>query len=138
MVSSLYADNREWDSARLLLLSPPTPIPNSPFGKIPCGNQCVLSDTQEGTKDLGRNWKHTDLEKSRASRRRENWGGCWERRHEQGCWLTLQKTDQRVLAGFLALTLQETWRLEVEAEASIFVLAHWVAETRLGTAGGRC
>lgn len=74
MVSSLYADNREWDSARLLLLSPPTPIPNSPFGKIPCGNQCVLSDTQEGTKDLGGNWKHTDLEKSRASRRRENWG----------------------------------------------------------------
>lgn len=141
MVSSPYANNRERDSARLLLLSPHTPIPNSPFCKIPRGNQCVLSDTQEGTKDLGRNWRHwehTDLGKSGASRRRENWGGRWERRHEQGCWLTLQKADQRVLACFLALTLQETWRLEVEAEAPIFVLAHWLPETRLGTAGGCC
>lgn len=48
------------------------------------------------------------------------------------------KLDQRVLACFLALTLQETWRLEVEAEAPIFVLAHWLPEIRLGTAGGRC
>lgn len=31
--------------------------------------------------------------------------------------------DQRVLSRFLALTLEETWRLEVEVEAMVFVLA---------------